>query len=276
MAAVPSRRICNYIRKMDKALDCIAELLRRAESDDRPFPPTLLFEEGWMLRLVLQWFAKSNTTGHDLSFAPDARWYSEARLASAFLPQYRGDKLAEGYTHADGVIGHFQIGKTGQAELTLETDAQQFIVVEAKMFSGLSKGTTNAPTYNQAARNVACMAELVRRANRDPSNISSKAFFVLAPREQLDAGVFSDFMDRPSLERVVEGRVANYDPPKTEWFENWFLPTLSSMRVRCLAWENVVAFIKSADRSFGDDLEIFYNRCLKFNRASNGPKAVVR
>ncbi len=41
---------------MDKALDCISELLRLAESDDRPFPRTLLFEEGWMLRLVLQWF----------------------------------------------------------------------------------------------------------------------------------------------------------------------------------------------------------------------------
>lgn len=223
-----------------------------------------------MLRLVLQWFAQSKTAGHDFSFAPDARWFSEARLASAFLPRYRGDKFAEGYTHADGAIGHFRIGEIGRADLTLETDAQQFLVVEAKMFSGLSKGTTRAPTYNQAARNVACMAELFRRANCDPSNISSKAFFVLAPREQLDAGVFSDFMDRASLERVVEERVANYDPPKTEWFENWFLPTLSSIRVRCLAWENVVAFIQSADRSFGDDLEIFYNRCLEFNRAPNG------
>ena len=225
-----------------------------------------------MLRLVLQWFAESNTAGHDLSFTSNARWFSEARLASAFLPRYRGDKLAEGYTHADGVIGQFRIGETGQAELTLETDAQQFIVVEAKMFSGLSKGTTHAPTYNQAARNVACMVELLRRAKRDPSNISSKAFFVLAPKEQLDASVFADFMDKTSLERVVGERVANYDPPKTEWFENWFLPTLSSMRVHCLAWENVVTFIKSADRSYGDDLEIFYNRCLEFNRASKGPE----
>ncbi len=120
---------------MDRALDSIGRLLRGAEGEDRPFPPTLLFEEGWMLRLVLQWFSESDTTGHDLSFAPGARWFSEARLASAFLPRYRGDKLAEGYTHADGVIGHFQIGENTQAELTLKSDAQQFIVVEAKMFS---------------------------------------------------------------------------------------------------------------------------------------------
>ncbi len=258
---------------MDRALDSIVRLLRRAESEDRPFPPTLLFEEGWMLRLVLQWFAESNTTGHDLSFAPGARWYSEARLASAFLPRHRGDKLAEGYTHADGVIGHFQIRENTQAELTLKTDAQQFIVVEAKMFSGLSKGTTHAPTYNQAARNVACMAELVSPANRDPSNIPSKAFFVLAPKEQLDAGVFADLLDKASIERVVAERVANYDPPKTEWFETTFLPTLGSMHVGHLVWEDVVTFIKSVDRSYGDDLEIFYNRCLEFNRPFRGSES---
>ena len=95
------------------------------------------------------------------------------------------------------------------------------------------------------------------------------AFLVLAPREQIEAGVFADFIDKSSLERAVEERVASYDPPKTEWFKHWFLPTLNLMTVRCLDWENVVAFIKSADRSFGNDLEIFYNRCLDFNRASN-------
>lgn len=252
---------------MDKALESIVRLLRRAHREDRPFPATLLFEEGWMLRLVLQWFAESKTTSHDLSFAPNARWFSEARLTPAFLPRYRGDKHAEGYTHADGVIGHFQIGKTGQAELTLDADVQQFIVVEAKMFSGLSKGTTHASKYNQAARNVACMAELLRRAKRDPSDISSMAFFVIAPQEQLDAGIFANFMDKTSLERVVEARVENYDEPKTEWFENWFLPTFGSMRVDCLAWESVVEFIKSADQTFGYDLKIFYDRCLEFNRA---------
>jgi len=265
-----SRWHWNYAQNMDKALASIAQLLGRAQNEDRSFPATLLFEEGWMLRLVLQWFAESNSTGHDLSFAPNARWYSEARLASAFLPRYRGDKYAEGYTHADGVIGHFRIGETGRSELAVETDAVQFIVVEAKMFSGLSKGTTHARTYNQAARNVACMAELVRRANRDSSDISSKAFFVLAPREQIDGSVFEEFMDKSSLERVVQERVANYDEPKTEWFENWFLPTLGSMRVSCIAWESVIAFIKSEDQSYGDDLEIFYNHSIEFNRGSNG------
>lgn len=117
---------------MSLAIDAITELFRRLESDAPPFPPTLLFEEGWMLRLVLHWFASTKTSDHDLSFASNSRWFSEARLASAFLSRHQGDKQAEGYTHADGVIGHFRIGETGRAELTLEADAQQFIVVEAK------------------------------------------------------------------------------------------------------------------------------------------------
>lgn len=251
-------------------MDSIAALLRRAGTDNRPFPPTLLFEEGWMLRLVLQWFAESRTNGHDLSFAPDARWYSEARLASAFPPKRRGDKLGEGYTHADGAIGHFRVGEKGQADLKLERGARQFVVVEAKMFSGLSKGTTHAPAYNQAARNVACMAELVGRAGRDPAGIPKTAFFVLAPKEQLEAGVFSKFMEKSSLKDVVATRVSAYDPDKAEWFESCFLPTLHSMRIDCLAWETVIADIKAADRPFGDDLEIFYNRCLEFNRPQKG------
>jgi len=259
---------------MDKALHSIKCQLGRAQFNDRHFPPTLLFEEGWMLRLVLGWFAESKTTGHDLSLVPGARWFSEARLASAFLPQYRGDKHAEGYTCADGVVGHFQIRTPGKAELTLDADAQQFIVVEAKMFSGLSKGTTHAPTYNQAARNVACMAELVRSAKCDPSHITSLAFLLLAPKEQIHGGVFGDCLDKASLERVVLERVTNCDPPKTDWFVECFMPTLDSMHIGWLSWESVVSYIKAVDVPFGEDLELFYKRCLEFNRVANLPEII--
>jgi hypothetical protein len=41
------------------------------------------------------------------------------------------------------------------------------VVVEAKMASGLSAGTTRAPDFNQAARNVACIAQVgARRSGR--------------------------------------------------------------------------------------------------------------
>jgi hypothetical protein len=252
---------------MEGALAAIRALLDRAAGDDPPFPPTLLFEEGWMLRLVLQWFSqRPDCAGHILAFAPGARWFSEARLASAFLPRYRGDRHAEGYTHADGVIGHLRIGGRGRADVAVEADARQFVVAEAKMFSGLSKGTTRAQTYNQAARNIACMAELLRRADCRASSIPSLAFLILAPDRQVGTGIFNDCMDKSSLEQVVRDRVAAYDAPKIGWLQNWFLPTLEAMTVSCVSWESVITFIRLSDPDFANDLRAFYDRCLTFNR----------
>src|SRR2546425_6409929 len=87
-------------------LERIADLLARCDSDASVLPPTTLYNEGWMLRLVLDWFDQNRGLGHELAFLPGARWYSEALLASRFLPERRGDNRAESFTHADGVIGH--------------------------------------------------------------------------------------------------------------------------------------------------------------------------
>src|SRR5262249_61874349 len=115
---------------------------------------------------------------------------SHAWLPSAFLTRYRGDRLAEARTHADGVLGHFTIGDPGTAALTLNADARQLVVVEAKLYARLSAGVRNAPYYDQAARSIACMAEALRRADKDPGEMEELAFLVLAPRARLDDGIF--------------------------------------------------------------------------------------
>jgi hypothetical protein len=58
------------------------------------------------------------------------------------------------------------------------------VVLESKMFSKLSAGVTNAPYYDQAARTVACMAELSRRVGSEPGQMEALAFLVVAPRGQ--------------------------------------------------------------------------------------------
>lgn len=219
-----------------------------------------------MLRLVLDWFSSHKNNSHNFSFDEDAGWFSEAHLPSTFLPRYRGDKHSEGYTHADGVIGHFRIGSTGQADFLLLPDATQFKVVEAKMFSKLSRGTTHAPRYNQGARNVGCIAEILRLADRVPSDMRSLGFYVLAPKEQIEQGVFKQQMTHSAIEETVKERVNNYDEPKTDWYETWFLPTLSCIDVECISWEDVVDSIFSNDPAFGESLSEFYSHCLKFNR----------
>ncbi len=91
-------------------------------------------------------------------------WFFEALLASQFLPERRGDERAECFTHADGLIGHFEVRATERSEAVIHPNAEQFVVIEAKLGNPLSKGVKNAPNFDQAARNVACIAELLLRA----------------------------------------------------------------------------------------------------------------
>ena len=162
-------------------LNTFIHLLSNIDSEKPNFPPTTLYNEGWLLRLIIDWFSTFGITDHPLSFPKDGCWYSEARLPSAFLPRFKGDPLAESHTNADGVIGHFTIGSTGKTDLGLIPDASHFVVLEAKIYSGLSKGVTNAKYYDQAARNVACIAEVLRLADCKPASFSQLGFYVLAP-----------------------------------------------------------------------------------------------
>ena len=124
-------------------LKSFLNLLPNIDHENPNFPPTILYNEGWLLRLVVDWFSSSGITDHPLSYPKDGYWFSEARLASAFLPRFRGDPLAESHTNADGVIGHFKIGSTGKTNLALTPDSTHIVLLEAKLYSGLSKGVTN-------------------------------------------------------------------------------------------------------------------------------------
>ncbi len=247
----------------------IAELLSKCSGSDRVLPPTELYNEGWMLRLVLDWFCRHPTVQHELQFCEGSKWYSEALLPSAFIARKRGDKLAESWTHADGVIGHLLIGENGAGDLSLREGATQLVVTEAKMFSKLSAGVTNAKYFNQAARNVACIAEIMRRAEIDPTSLDEVAFYVVAPETRISEGVFSQYMGADSMREVVLKRVTEYEEPaKDQWFNDWFLPTLAVAKSRCISWEEILAVISDNNEEDGRELAEFYDQCLKFNQTA--------
>src|SRR5829696_5925829 len=110
------------------ALERITKLLSEASADERHLPPTALYNEGWMLRLVLDWCSEHPEAVPPFLFLPGARWYSEALLPSRF-----GGKggVREGFTHADAVIGHFQFRPRGRGDIELSPGATQLSVVEA-------------------------------------------------------------------------------------------------------------------------------------------------
>lgn len=219
-----------------------------------------------MLRLLLEWYSGRPKSAESKPLPTGFPWYSEARLPSAFLPRYRGDKMSESHTHADGVIGEFRVGRDTLSELDVDGSSSTLVVIEAKMFSPLSARTTNAPNYDQAARTVACIAEILKRASHPAHKMSRLGFCVVAPQEQIDAGTFGELVTKASIRSTVESRVNGYDEPKDGWFEEWFVPVMEIIDVRLLSWESLLQPLQSADKQGHEELTDFYKRCLSSNR----------
>jgi len=246
-------------------LKSFLDFLPNINQETPNFPPTILYNEGWLLRLVVDWFTSSGITDHPLSFPKDGHWHSEARFPSAFLPRFRGDPLSESHTNADGVIGHFTIGGSGKTDLALNPDANHFVVLEAKLYSGLSKGVKNARYYDQAARSVACIAKVLELADSKPKAFSHLGFYILAPDEQIESRTFSRYLDKHSIIGKVERRVTSYNGERDEWFNYWFTPTIKRIDIVSLSWESILDIINQKDSNVGNSLKEYYSKCLSFN-----------
>jgi len=188
-------------------LNIVSDLLKRCGSENNVFPPTDLYNEGWLLRIILDWFSKQEPTDHELSFSQDCSWFSEALLPSQFLARFRGDPLSESWTHADGIIGDIRIGRGGKADTSLDPEVTHLVVTEAKIFSKLSAGVKNASYFNQAARYAACIAELLSRADRKSVDLKRLGLYVLAPAETIEYGWFKGSLDKTDIRQRVERRV---------------------------------------------------------------------
>src|SRR4051812_29150709 len=184
-------------------IERIKSMLEACEAGIAAFPPSELYNEAWLLRIVLDWFTRQGGDRYPMSPLDGARWFSEAWLPSAFLPRYRGDRLGESRTHADAVIGQIRIGDPRSPGLALAPRASQLALLEAKLTNRLSAGVKNAPYFDQAARSVACLAEVLRRAGREPSAMDDLSFLILAPRARIDDGVFARDTSPDAIHRKV-------------------------------------------------------------------------
>lgn len=243
-------------------IEPVTRLLNLCNSPQSIMPPTALYNEGWMLRLVLDWFDRHRDWAHLFAFKESARWYSEALLPSRFLATKRADPFAESHTRADGVIGHFSVQPGLRGEAVLLPEARQFVVIEAKLGSALSAGTKNAPAFDQAARNVACMAHMLNIASVDLSAIESLGFYLVAPQVQIDAGKFEALVTRESIRSKVASRVSAHSGAHSQWFEASFLPMLACIDLGVISWESILdGLLHSAEV---DVLRAFYDQCLHY------------
>lgn len=248
-----------------KALERISAVLSRCGHTDGVMPATALFNKEWMLRLLLDGFASLRHPAHPLSPASGARWYSDGLLASRFVGDSRSDPRAEGFTRADGVIGHFHLGSGGRGDVLLDAGATQFVVIEAKLGSVLSPGTKNAPSFDQVARNVACMAHLLEASKTRPEALTALSFHVLAPAKRIKQGIFSKQLEKDGIRNKVRHRAGSFGAVHRSWITGWFEPALERMTISALSWEELISKMQLADEPSGLELEKFYNQCLTSN-----------
>jgi hypothetical protein len=137
------------------------------------------------------------------------------------------------------------------------------IVIEAKMASGLSAGTKHAPTFNQAARNVACIAHLVARAKLEPAAMQL-GFVLLAPAERIDQRLFTA-VTKEAICNAVTARAAGFDADADAWCRDHFQPVAERCAIDVVALETLLANIEAVDASMGHGLVAFYRECLRHN-----------
>lgn len=133
----------------------IIDMIKVIDSTLPNINPTIIYNEGWMTRLLVNQSLKEKINLKCINFEKINNWTSEALISSPFV---KAKTHREGYTHTDIALGDFAINYDNSGKIIINPNAKIFAVIEAKMGSFLSKSTKNADNYNQASRNLACIS----------------------------------------------------------------------------------------------------------------------
>ena len=259
-------------------LDSVTEMLRGVNHPDRIFPATELYSEKWMLRLLSSIYLSSSqsykklASNHSDIFLPldkDVRFFSEGKLETKFTKGNLGPGPNEGRTTADGIFGHIIIDDKTATGIKLSNDANQFVIIEAKMGGKLSKGTTKAKYWDQASRIIACIARHVEITKRSPKSFRKLGFVILAPESNINKGYFYNALNKERLKDTIERRCAEYNYRNEtillDWFDDWIEPLIDVIRLELIGWESAIKIATLLEPDKYPTLEQFYNLCKKYN-----------
>ena len=184
-----------------KAVSAMAEC---CTDSGTPVAKSEVYNETWLLRMVLACIhdykgdfvtgdAKTKQALEKMRKAVCKYWISEGGLEPAFEQ--------EGTTWTDAILGNVKIGDNNKrgVDIEIRDSSTGVIIVEAKMGSELASGITNSSNYNQAARNIACLAKLLNNQKISKEIISESAFVVLAPRYKLE-----EWKSRTPPQKMIE------------------------------------------------------------------------
>jgi hypothetical protein len=231
----------------------IIEIIASIDSNLPNVNPTQIYNEGWMTRLLFSYSVKEKTKFNGLDFS-NIKWTSEALISSPFI---KTKQNREGYTHADIIFGDFIIDYKVNGKVQVENNAEIFGIIEAKMGSGLSKGTNNFEGYNQASKNLVCISSQVYKDD-------CKTFFiVVAPEIKLVK--IKEQIDLKNLLNQIDDRFRDYnDDFKSNQNMNLLLSKVKKCNVMAWSYEKwIEAIVDPKSKEFLLD---FYKKTKKWNR----------
>jgi hypothetical protein len=236
-------------------LNQIIDIIKTVESKNSNINPTIIYNEGWMLRLLIQQSITEQLIVHGLDFSKIKNWTSEALISSPFV---FAKVRREGYTHADAALGDFDVDYSKRGEIIVAKNASIFGIIEAKMGSNLSQGTTHAKNYNQASRNITCIAH-----NTRCNSACEIFFFIAAPQSTIDNHELQEQLNQTTIQ--IKHRFGAY-PEDDSVRDNMdtILYIAAKMRKEVISFEEWLGAIQ--DQHAKKDLQDFYCKCLKWNK----------
>jgi hypothetical protein len=229
------------------------ELLNKLYENLSQINPTIIFNEGWMVRILVEISINERLKFESIDFSDVKNFSSEALIDSPFV---RRVKNRESCTHTDIIFGDFTVNYEEHGKITVNPDAQILGIIEAKMGSGLSKKTTNADDYNQASRSICCLAH---NADKTPEKCAL-FFIVVAPETTIKKHKIKAQVEYNTIKAQIEKR---FD---TSHITNnpTIIDKIDKCNILVISYEKWIAEIKNqSDKLL---MSGFYEKCKSFNK----------
>ncbi|MDR2621180.1 MAG: hypothetical protein LBC48_01200 [Dysgonamonadaceae bacterium] len=223
--------------------------------------PTIIYNEGWMVRLLVMQSIEQGICIGDINFGEfkEGKYTSEALIESPFMgPELKKEHQNETNTHMDIVIGDFKIDYEESTGIEVDDNAKILGIIEAKMGSDLSQKITNADDYNQVSRSICCLAYKVPAGCKTFVIVvapqSTLKRYKIDENDQLNPTKIRTQIDK-RLEATKKGNIKNIDD---------FNRIINHCRVLAISFEDWID--KVTDSSIKTKLQEFYDACKKWNR----------
>lgn len=218
--------------------------------------PTILFNEGWMIRLLIYYSVQENLKIGNIDFSENPNWTSEALIDSPFV---RTQSLRENHTHTDIILGDFSVEFKNRGAITVNPGAQRLGIIEAKMNSNLSQSVANAKDYNQASRSIACLAYNTWATDCD-------IFFTLAvPEATIKKKKFEDQLNKELIASQIEQRFNQFEESnQVGQHKKQIMAKVKKCVIDILPYEDWMNAI--CDVKIKTELTAFYTRAIEYNR----------